>query len=65
MGWVLLALGLVAVMEGLVLALAPSRIEDVLEALRNMPVEARRLIGLVAVAAGVALIWAARLFGGL
>ena len=56
---ILLALGLVFIVEGLVLALAPSRLEDLLEALRQMPVEARRLIGLAAMAAGVFLIWLA------
>ncbi len=59
MSLLLLGLGLVLVIEGLVFALAPSRLEDLLEALRQMPVEARRLIGLAAMAAGVFLIWLA------
>lgn len=61
MSWVLLGLGLVLVIEGLVFALAPSRLEDVLDALRQMPVETRRLIGLGAMALGVLLIWLADL----
>ena len=65
MGWIVLALGLVCVVEGLVLALAPSRIEDVLEAIRNMPVETRRLMGLTAIAVGVLLVWLARVVGGI
>ena len=60
MSWVLLGLGLVLVIEGLVFALAPSRLEDVLDALRQMPVETRRLIGLGAVALGVFLVALAR-----
>ena len=60
MSWVLLGLGLVLVIEGLVFALAPSRLEDVLDALRQMPVEIRRLIGLGAVALGVFLVALAR-----
>lgn len=63
MSWLLLGLGLVLVIEGLVFALAPSRLEDMLEALRSMPPEARRLIGLIAVVLGVGLVWAARALG--
>jgi uncharacterized protein YjeT (DUF2065 family) len=54
-----LAAGLMLVAEGLVLALAPRRIEDLLDLLRAMSVENRRMIGLMAVAAGVAVIWLA------
>jgi len=60
----LLALGLVFVIEGLVYALAPRSVETLLALLREMPVEQRRLFGLVAVATGVALVWAARALGG-
>jgi len=56
----LTGLGLVAVIEGVVLALAPLRFEDLLDALRQMPVQTRRNIGLAAVAAGVALVGLAR-----
>ena len=59
MSVLLLGLGLVLVIEGLVFALAPSRLEDLLEALRQVPVERRRMIGLAAVAAGVFLVWLA------
>ena len=54
---IILAVGLVLCVEGLVFALAPSRLEDVLDALRKMPPETRRLIGLAALAVGVFLIW--------
>lgn len=60
MSWIILAIGCVCLVEGLVLALAPSRIEDILAALRDMPVEARRLIGLIAIVVGAALVSLAR-----
>ncbi len=63
MAWILLGAGLVLVIEGLVFALAPSRLDEALEALKNIPPEARRTMGLLAVALGVLLIWLARLFG--
>lgn len=55
----LLALGLVLVVEGLVWALAPHLVEELLAMLRAMPVETRRLVGLGCLALGVALVWAA------
>lgn len=60
----LLAIGLVLVIEGLVLALAPSRIAELLDMIRRMPVETRRNLGLGAIALGTALIWLARGLGG-
>lgn len=63
MGTLLLVLGGVAVVEGLVLALLPHRIEDILEQLRTFPIEARRLAGLVAIVAGAALFALARSLG--
>ena len=60
---VLLALGLVLVIEGLVFALAPSRLEDALEAMRKIPPETRRMLGLAGLALGVALIWVAKTLG--
>lgn len=59
----LLALGLVLVVEGLAYALAPSTIEAMLELLRRMPIDQRRMVGLGAIALGVALIWIARVLG--
>ncbi len=52
-----LAIGLVLVVEGLVIALAPSRMEELLRTLSNIPLETRRLLGLGAVALGVGLVW--------
>jgi uncharacterized protein YjeT (DUF2065 family) len=63
MGIALLALGLVLVVEGLVYALAPSLVEDLLAAMRAMTIEQRRLMGLVAIALGLCLIVAARALG--
>ena len=56
----LLGLGLVAIVEGLALALAPSRLRDILEALDRIGVDARRIIGLVVITLGLALVWLAR-----
>ena len=63
MATALLALGLVLVVEGLAYALAPSTIEAMLEALRRLTLEQRRMIGLGALALGVALIWVAHALG--
>jgi hypothetical protein len=64
MATLLLGIGLVFVLEGLVLALAPSRIDELLELIRQMPVEMRRNLGLGAVALGIALIWLAQGLAG-
>ncbi|MBT8454659.1 MAG: DUF2065 domain-containing protein [Rhodobacteraceae bacterium] len=63
MAFLLLGLGLVLVIEGLVFALAPSRLDEVLEMLRRIPHDTRRFMGLAAVAIGVVLIWLARSLG--
>ncbi len=63
MTWALLALGLVLVVEGLILALAPARLEEVLRLLAALGIERRRLLGLLALALGVALIAVARSLG--
>ncbi len=59
---ILLGLGLVLVFEGLILALLPNRLEELIRMIDDMPVETRRLIGLGAVAIGVLLVWLARGF---
>lgn len=64
MGMILLAIGLVLVVEGLVYALAPSLLERVLQELVKMPVETRRLMGLGALGAGIVLIWLAQTLAG-
>ncbi len=59
----LLALGLVLIVEGLVYALAPSLIDQMLAALAAIPPEARRLMGLLALIIGLVLVWAAKTLG--
>ncbi|CUH76162.1 hypothetical protein SAMN04488093_10172 [Tropicibacter naphthalenivorans] len=51
---------MVLVIEGLVYALAPSLVERLLEAMREMPPEARRTLGLVTLVTGVTLLWIAK-----
>ncbi|MAQ37621.1 MULTISPECIES: DUF2065 family protein [Thioclava] len=63
MAMLLTGLGLVLVIEGLALALAPSRIEEALDMLRAMSAGQRRALGLAALAMGVAILWALRQFG--
>ena len=58
-----LAVGLVLVVEGLAYALAPSLVEQLLAALRQMPPEQRRYMGLAAMALGLALIWVGKALG--
>ena len=58
-----LALGLVLIVEGLAYALAPSLIERLLAALRDLPEDQLRLLGLGAMAFGLALVWAAKTLG--
>ncbi|MDV4145970.1 DUF2065 domain-containing protein [Shimia sp. FJ5] len=62
-GVALLAIGLVLIIEGLVYALAPSLVEQLLEALRALPEEQRRMLGLAALALGVFLVWLAKSLG--
>ena len=60
MSWLALGVGLVLVIEGLALALAPSRLEQALACLAALGPERRRMLGLGALALGVALIWAVK-----
>ena len=60
---VFLALGLVLIVEGLVYALAPSLVEQLLAALRALTEDQRRLMGLVSIAIGVVLVWCAKMLG--
>jgi uncharacterized protein len=63
MTFILLGIGLVLVIEGLVLALAPLRLEEVVAFLARLSRDQRRAIGLAAMAIGIVLIAAARYFG--
>jgi uncharacterized protein len=64
MSLIALALGLVLVVEGLALALAPSRMEDVLRLIAGLSRDQRRGIGLGALGLGVFLVWIGRGLGG-
>ena len=57
MSLLLLALGLVMIIEGLAYALAPSLIERMLEMLRSLPEAAVRQIGWLVVVSGTILVW--------
>lgn len=56
----LVALGLVLVIEGLLWALAPGFGRKMLEAAGGMPENALRMAGLMAVTAGVVIVWLVR-----
>jgi uncharacterized protein YjeT (DUF2065 family) len=56
---VLLALGSVLIFEGLVYALAPSFLEQMLEMLRRIPEAALRQLGALVVVVGLLLVWLA------
>ncbi len=64
MAMALYALGIVCIVEGLVLALAPSLYEDILRWLVSQTLEARRTIGFLALTAGALSLWAAAWIGG-
>lgn len=53
----LIGIGMVFVIEGLVLALAPSFYDQVIEMLAKTPMEQRRIMGLTATAFGVLIVW--------
>ena len=59
---VIVALGLVLILEGLVYALAPSLIEQLLAMLRALSDEQKRLVGLIAITMGAILIVTAKTF---
>ncbi len=63
MEYLLFGLGFALVLEGLVYALAPRIVEDLLAALRALPPETRRLLGLVAVSIGAVFLWVASALG--
>jgi uncharacterized protein YjeT (DUF2065 family) len=59
---ILLALGLVLILEGLVYALAPSLIEELLKALQGLSLQQRRKVGVLVIGLGLVLIALARQF---
>lgn len=58
-----LALGLVLIVEGLAYVLAPSLVEQLLEMLRALPEDQRRMLGVLALALGVVFVWIAKTLG--
>ena len=54
----LIAIGLVFFVEGLVYVLAPSFVEELLDMLRSLSLEQRRIMGGMAAVAGASLVWA-------
>jgi uncharacterized protein len=56
----LLALGLLLVIEGALYALAPERMKKLMEAMQAQPADRLRIAGLAAAAFGVALMWLVR-----
>ena len=53
----IIAIGLVFFVEGLFLAIFPSRIKSILELIKNTPENKLRLLGLVFLIIGFLLIW--------
>lgn len=56
----LFGFGFVALVEGLILALFPGRLADLLQMLRAMPPSTLRLVGLTAATLGVLMVTVAR-----
>jgi hypothetical protein len=63
MATILLAFGLVLIVEGLVWVLAPSLVERLLAALRGLSEGERRQFGALALITGLILLWIAHAFG--
>jgi len=61
MALLLLGIGLVLALEGLIFALVPGRLEEIVRVIAEMPPETRRVVGLIALGLGVVLIWMSRL----
>lgn len=53
----IVAIGLVLVIEGLILAAFPNRVRDALETMRVTPDQQLRIVGIAAAVAGLAVIW--------
>lgn len=57
---IIMALGLVCVIEGLFYALVPGQLKQMLLALQRLSDDQLRVGGIAAVALGVAIVWLAR-----
>ena len=56
---ILLAIGLVMIVEGLAYVLAPSLIEQLLEMLRSLSISARQQMGALVAVGGLVFVWGA------
>lgn len=54
---VLMALGLVLVIEGLLYALVPSQLKAMMQAVQNLSDDQLRIAGVAAMATGVVAVW--------
>ena len=57
MNELIIAIGLIFFVEGLFLAIFPSRIKGILELIKNLPENKLRLVGLVFLIIGFLIIW--------
>jgi uncharacterized protein len=57
-----IAIGLFFVIEGLIYALVPRQLQDMMKSLQNVPPEQLRMMGAIAMAVGVFVIWLAKQF---
>ncbi len=60
----LMALGLVFVIEGLLYALVPGQLKTMMKAIHGIPEESLRYGGLVAIGLGVFIVWLVRMVFG-
>ncbi len=57
MSEIIIAIGLVFFVEGLLLAIFPSRIKSILEVIKNTPENKLRLLGIIFLIIGFLIIW--------
>ena len=60
----LMALGLVFVIEGLLYALVPGHLKNMMKAMESVPDDTLRIGGLAAVGFGVFMVWVVKAFFG-
>ena len=53
----IIAIGLIFFVEGLFLAIFPSRIKSILELIKNTPVNKLRILGIIFLIIGFLIIW--------
>ncbi|MGI9463744.1 MAG: DUF2065 domain-containing protein [Aestuariivirgaceae bacterium] len=60
MSEIVTAIGLVLVIEGLIYALMPGGMKQIMALMQDLPEDSLRNTGMVAIAVGVAVVWMAR-----